>query len=272
MKSLLLSTALMSSVTLTTTAFAQSNMQSELFSNAGAETDMHASDFIGMSVYTADTLEENNWDLDEVAGMQSDWDNVGEINDLVITRDGEITSVLVDIGGFLGMGERQVAMNMDQIRFFADSATDEPNDFFLVIPASQAELEEAPEYEGFAMRGEMGSPINAADAENDMAEAKKMDWMHLGQDEIAQLTADDLTGTRVYDAAGEWIGEVSELHLDTEGKIDAAIVDVGGFLGLGEKPVELALDDLDIMRTGGDLRVALSLTEEELEALPTWEG
>ncbi|NVK15086.1 MAG: PRC-barrel domain-containing protein [Rhodobacteraceae bacterium] len=92
--------------------------------------------------------------------------------------------------------------------------------------------------------------------------------------EETDLTAEKLTGAAAYDANDEWIGEVSELLLTDEGKVKSAVVDVGGFLGLGEKPVELDLSKIDILRAddGSDLRVYIPMTEEELKAMPDYEG
>lgn len=92
--------------------------------------------------------------------------------------------------------------------------------------------------------------------------------------EESDLTAEMLTGAAAYDANDEWIGEVSELLLTDDGKVKSAVVDVGGFLGLGEKPVELDLSQIDILRAedGSGLRVYISKTEEELKAMPDYEG
>ena len=62
-------------------------------------------------------------DADEYAGVQDGWNDIGEINDVILTRDGKVHAALVDIGGFLGLGERQVALGMENIRFVSDSAT-----------------------------------------------------------------------------------------------------------------------------------------------------
>ncbi|MEO0486134.1 MAG: PRC-barrel domain-containing protein [Pseudomonadota bacterium] len=268
MKPYMMTTALTLALAMSSAAMADTTMDRSMFQASSTETDVHVSDFIGMSVFAAGAVNESEWDIDEIAGMDPSWDNVGEINDLVMTRDGDIASVLVDIGGFLGMGERQIAMNMDQIAFVPDSDTEDPTDFFLVIPASKAELEQAPAYQGL----DLASAVIPQDTDADMAHTG-MDHMTLDADDIATLTTEDLTGARVYDASGTWIGEVDQLNIGTDGKIDAAIVDVGGFLGLGEKPVLLLIEDLNITREDGDsLNVSVRMTEAELKELPTWEG
>lgn len=38
-------------------------------------------------------------------------ETVGEINDLVLDKDGKIVAVIVGVGGFLGIGEREVALD-----------------------------------------------------------------------------------------------------------------------------------------------------------------
>ena len=38
-------------------------------------------------------------------------ETVGEINDLVLDKDGKVVAVVVGVGGFLGIGEREVALD-----------------------------------------------------------------------------------------------------------------------------------------------------------------
>jgi hypothetical protein len=88
------------------------------------------------------------------------------------------------------------------------------------------------------------------------------------------LTAEALVDARVHDANDEWIGSVSDLTLDANGQVTSAIVDVGGFLGIGAKPVALSLPDVQVVRAaeGDELRIYVAMTKEALEQLPTYEG
>ena len=50
-------------------------------------------------------------------------------------------------------------------------------------------------------------------------------------------------------------------------------MDVGGFLGIGEKPVALDMASVRLTRTEGeDLRAYLSVSEDELEQMESWSG
>ena len=231
-----------------------------------------------MRVYAA----EGGATLTEFEGVQTEWEDVGEINDIILTREGAVEAVLVDLGGFLGIGERQVAMNMGAIKFVADASTEATDDYFLVIPATRANLEEAPEYDltgtEMAQSTEAMEEKPMADQTEDVASgnatmtAQPREGYEMAK--IDDLTAEDLTGARVYDTSEEWIGEISELLLTDSGKIDRAVVDVGGFLGLGEKPVALSMDEIKILRgdDAGDLRIEVAKTQDELEAMPTYEN
>ncbi len=91
---------------------------------------------------------------------------------------------------------------------------------------------------------------------------------------IDELTAEDLTGARIYGAGDEDVGEISELLMTDDGKIDRAVIDVGGFLGMGERSVAVTFDELQIIRTddGSDVRIYIDSTEEALKQQPEYEG
>lgn len=93
--------------------------------------------------------------------------------------------------------------------------------------------------------------------------------------EPIDMTAENLTGTRVYGANDEDIGEIDELLLSEDGSnVEQVVVDIGGFLGLGEHEVAVTMEELHIMRTedGGDFRAYMDATQEELEAQPEYDG
>jgi hypothetical protein len=61
----------------------------------------------------------------------------------------------------------------------------------------------------------------------------------ISQQQSGEYLADDVIGASVRNAQNETIGSVSDLVIDHEGKIKAAVVSVGGFLGIGDKHVAL---------------------------------
>ncbi|PTE20799.1 hypothetical protein C5F48_15625 [Cereibacter changlensis JA139] len=299
MKSLMLSTAILAASAFVATAqetaapaTADTAVTAEsgdmMFRSAAEPMEIRASEFIGMRLYSS----EAEIDADAYNGIQEGWEDIGEVNDVILSREGAAEAVLVDIGGFLGMGERQVAVDMGAIRFVADDATAEDlDDFFLVMNANKTDLEGAPEYmspnetadaEATAPAATDTTATTMAPAATDPAMAPAGDGMttdamtregYVAFDN-ATLTAERLEGATVYDSTDASIGDVSELVLDASGQITNAIVDVGGFLGLGAKPVSLSLDQLQILQQDGgdDIRVYVPMTKEQLEGLPTYEG
>ncbi|WP_435170619.1 PRC-barrel domain-containing protein [Falsirhodobacter sp. 1013] len=104
--------------------------------------DKSAETFIGKRLYVSETDVDANAEMTEV---DQEWDDVGEISDLVIGEDGQVKAVLTDIGGFLGMGEKTVAVSMDDLVVIKDG--DSPNDYFTVLKSDRASLENAPEFD-----------------------------------------------------------------------------------------------------------------------------
>src|SRR5262249_23851739 len=77
-----------------------------------------------------------------------------------------------------------------------------------------------------------------------------------------------LLGRNIKTMQNETIGEIKSIHLDQNGKVDAVIASVGGFLGLGEREVLLDWRDLQIDANGEVVRV--SMTRDQLKAKPPY--
>ncbi len=69
-------------------------------------------------------------------------ESIGDINDILIDREGKVAAVIVGVGGFLGIGEKDVALPYDQLTF----STDTNNSLIVGTNATKESLETAPEY------------------------------------------------------------------------------------------------------------------------------
>ena len=76
-----------------------------------------------------------------------------------------------------------------------------------------------------------------------------------------------LEGAKIYDGEDHEVGTVSHVH--GSGLSSEVIVDVGGFLGIGAKPVAVPASQLEFMRDeNGDIHAVTTWTKDELKALP----
>ena len=67
-------------------------------------------------------------------------------------------------------------------------------------------------------------------------------WMT--QEQPGQWRASKLEGLDVYNQNNEKIGDIDELIVDSGGKIQAVVIGVGGFLGIGERNVAIPFDQI----------------------------
>jgi hypothetical protein len=384
MRKLLMTTAV--AVALATPAVAQE----QNFMTGIQSGDFYGSELIGKRLYVSEAEVETDGMFD--AQARAEWDDVGEINDILISQDGEVKAVLLDIGGFLGIGEKRVAVNMDELKFVREG--EDADDYFIVVQGSAAMLDEAPAFDRTMMMSDSGMP--AADMEpraeteaqviteepeataemeaeaeietdttaemeteveteleeagnelaevgndieqaveegaNEVAEATD-EVIREGEEEMAEaeadveiitndaeadvevitegaetevaeaeaelenevsenplwtapnierdgfapvarteLTAEMLEGARIYGAGEENVGEISDLILTEDGTVEKAIVDVGGFLGIGEHRIAVDFEELQVIRdqNGGGVQVHISATQEQLEQRETY--
>ncbi|MFN4141584.1 MAG: PRC-barrel domain-containing protein [Aestuariivirga sp.] len=85
------------------------------------------------------------------------------------------------------------------------------------------------------------------------------------------MSANDYIGKTVYDQAGNNIGEVNDLIVSGDGNIEAVILGVGGFLGIGEKDVAVNTAAIQMVQDGDNQRLVVQATKEALESAPTYD-
>ncbi|MDD9722971.1 PRC-barrel domain-containing protein [Sulfitobacter sp. PR48] len=307
MKRFLSTTAVI--LALTGGAYAQST--AEVNTNMGAvefeQGDFYASNLIGMRIYNA----EQGVDADQpvAAGAEAEWDDIGEINDIIVAQNGSVRAVILGVGGFLGLGERDVAVSMDDITVVRQDG--DMNDRFLVVSTTKEALEALPEFDrnmgDETLNGEtleQNAEATAQDAENmaeNAAEATEQTAEDAGaavattadnmQDEmtrpayeregyqnaemaeVEKLTAEEINGSYVYGSNDETVGEIDNLMVGDDGKLTEAVINVGGFLGIGEKPVLVSFDDIQVLKSedGSDYRFYINSTKEQLEQMPEYQ-
>lgn len=85
-----------------------------------------------------------------------------------------------------------------------------------------------------------------------------------------QISANTYIGQAVYNSADESIGKISDLIMEKSGGIDAAVIGVGGFLGIGEKWVAVPFEKISITQSPetNDVKLTTTETAESLQAAP----
>ncbi|TGQ03656.1 PRC-barrel domain-containing protein, partial [Mesorhizobium sp. M2E.F.Ca.ET.219.01.1.1] len=120
---------------------------------------------------------------------------------------------------------------------------------WLVVSATKEELKALPEFDTKAYDPSMttastnstapsGAPANSSTA---------VDKSALTEIPIDKIRAEDLIGTTVYGADDANVGKIGDVVLTGDKKIDAVIIDVGGFLGIGAKEVAVGFEKLKFM-------------------------
>jgi sporulation protein YlmC with PRC-barrel domain len=87
---------------------------------------------------------------------------------------------------------------------------------------------------------------------------------------IALQSVQDMVGKNVVGSNGRDAGEVQNLLIDSAGRVRAAVIEWGGFLGIGDRQAMVPIDRIQLSPGGND-RARLNMTRDELEALPRYE-
>ncbi len=293
------------------------------FIETAHEADVLASEIMEASVFAHDEVLPMSSDADSTdmravrtinADQRESLEEIGDVQDVLVDQDGNIRGIIVGVGGFLGIGEREVAVGLDQLGFARDA--DDPGSVMVLAQIDVQSLEEAPEFDreafenltvmngtgddaegvGLADRGTTGQETAGQgtaeqDADRDDTMAQSRPAHDAGQEQWRQgremftapdferegynraeadnFSVDELLGANVYDVNDEDVGNVDDVMAGADNALEYVVVDVGGFLGLGEHTVAIGLDEVTILHDGADdLRLYVDVTEEALNEMP----
>ena len=141
----------------------------------------------------------------------------------------------------------------------------------------------------------------AATGEDAKKPARKSNINYLTRQARTDWTAEALIGRTVENSNGDNLGEINNVIINEKGNVVAAVIGVGGFLGIGEKNVAVPFDALEFRTVDpaekrsadtrhekaeqkrdaadarfdsehADMHIVLNTTNEDLEAAPefTW--
>jgi sporulation protein YlmC with PRC-barrel domain len=68
-------------------------------------------------------------------------ERIGDVNDMLVD-DGKITAFVVGVGGFLGIGEKEVSLKPDQVKRMVHS----DGETYFTVNTTKEQLQAAPEY------------------------------------------------------------------------------------------------------------------------------
>ena len=208
---------------------------------------------------TADTtlaewLEDKDARLSELIGrrvINPRGTDLGEVEDLLATPGREQEPVVVlSIGGVLDIGDKWHATSLDQLRIAADYER-------LVLDATEAELEAAPNFDYTPMIGE-DSPLPGVRGPS------------------TTNSVGHLLGATVVDSAGDSLGEIEDFVISTGEEGTRAVVDLDA--DVDARLVAVPFDALHIELSGEEAsavpqqaRVRVELRGMSVDVLPDYE-
>lgn len=192
--------------------------------------------------------------VDAYAGPDAAASSVGKVTDLVISSNGAVAAIVVEVGGFLGIGAKAVAIPYGEVGW-----TERDGKLHAVVSAPADVLKELPDFDRATYMPSAAATLGM-EAPGIAAETA----VQPAAPEL--LTSENIVGASITAADGSTIGTVSDVILTQAGEVEAVIVDVGGFLGIGSKSVAVGFNQLMFATAGNGLMVLSSnLNKEMLE-------
>ncbi len=213
--------------------------------------------------------------------------DLGQIDEVLIDPDtGQVRFVILEVGGFLGLGATRVAVPLSAFQITQEGDTSK-----WVLDADKEKLKNAPKVEGknyqrlyTRCRGQADfcllegyvdrARVQFQSVISKPAETKSMNATAQRTEAATLLAASEVKGATVINFQNENIGDVDELLIEPDtGQVRFAVLSVGGFLGLGSTKVAVPWLAFRSVSERGKIRyMMLDATRERLEKAPRVEG
>jgi sporulation protein YlmC with PRC-barrel domain len=210
-------------------------------------------------------------------------ETVGKIESVYIDGSGKVDSVIVGVGGFLGVGERRVRLAWKDLQISNNGER-------VVVSATRDQLKAMSPYayRDAKLEGEVFSDADVYSPKAMMtppsatpAPAKTAAAMTDPRDNrptestgdfnaSGEVSGNAVIGAKVYDADNDSIGTIDDLYVDSKGTIQSVVISVGGFLGVMSKDVAVKWTDLHYSHDGKSLRLTTPMTKDSLTAMPDY--
>ena len=233
----------------TTTAPAQQTPAAENTAPVPRAEGALMSNIIGVSVYN---------------GTGDDAQNIGKVDDVVFDSGGKAKSAIIGVGGFLGVGKKDVAFDYAKLEW-----AEKNGERWLVAKTTKDELNAQP---AFDRKPYDPAPAQSADAtqpanNTTTTQAPAAAPMKKAEGNLAS----NIMGESVYNGTADdaqKIGDVKDIVLAKNGKAESLVIGVGGFLGIGTKNVTYDFDKAKWAEKNGDRWLVAETTKEQLQAQP----
>lgn len=98
-------------------------------------------DITGGDIYTLNgPMDDDTWGNWEADGVGPDWNDIGEIEDVILDRNGQMMGVVAEVGGFLDVGDKHVMIPVEDMRL----APVDDKRYVIVTRFTEEQLEQLP--------------------------------------------------------------------------------------------------------------------------------
>jgi sporulation protein YlmC with PRC-barrel domain len=225
----------------------------------------------------------SNWIDREIYGKNGN--QFGEVDDLVIKRNGKVKKVTIEVGGFLDIGDKLVAVSLSELQSLMEKGNGK-----IVLDTTEEQMEKRKEFDYYRqglrpdyyyrpryyrgydyrrypppyVRSMPYGPPPANRQAQPYPDSEPYDWAFSPTRYLASAFID----RQVINENGDYIGRVSDLLIDTRsGKVEKIVLDVDDVRG-DDSRVAIVYEPPGFTAYG----IVCDISRQEISKLPSYGG
>ncbi|MEZ5647981.1 MAG: PRC-barrel domain-containing protein [Alphaproteobacteria bacterium] len=204
--------------------------------------------------------------------VNAEGDTVGEIETVIVSDSGAIENVIIDVGDWLA-SSKLISVAREDLTISPDGKTVTA----LNLTRESGTSAPAYTYTDESWRGHVvtrsGKPYTSSSTYSPSSGSSAGSiFGRAVMNPNGTLNTSQLIGLDIQGTQNEKIGDVSEIIMTKDGQVDGVVVDVGGFLGVGARPVRIGWQDLTLSGQGDNVTAKVNYTKDRLEQMPEYKA
>ena len=123
----------------TNSAMMESTNMADNMSLDDASNLIRTRDITGGTIYTTNAANDEGWSMDMIhTEVGANWNDIGEIEDIVLNKSGQMIGIVAEIGGFLDIADKHVMIPVSDVNLVAV----DDRSYAFVTKFSEEELEQ----------------------------------------------------------------------------------------------------------------------------------
>ncbi len=185
---------------------------------------------------------------------------IGDVEEVVLDRDGRVAVMVLDVGSFLGIGGRKIGLGLNELKMTADPGG-KPR---FQVDLTKDQLKSAQAFDLNPQDAATTGNSTALAGANPVTTPPAHGAVTTTRLQPGQFRASELKGADIHDGQEKKIARINDMIVDRDGSVSQVVLEIDGkYVAIGIKDLKIATDNKN------KPHISVAMTRDQLKSAQT---